>query len=73
MIRNCSACYIHVILEQICAGSLLTVKKSATFCEANEGKDNFLWMAKHSKYNAYNSFTDADNISGTALELDLEI
>lgn len=70
---NCSACHIHVILGQICAGCLLTVEKSTTFWKGKEAKGISLRMAKHSKCNIGNSPTGIYDVSGTEPEWDAEI
>lgn len=38
-----------------------------------EEKGIFLWREKHGKCSAYNSLSDVDNVSGTALGWDLEV
>lgn len=71
MRRNCSVCYIHVILGQICTGFFfLTGEKSSAFWEGKDAKSICSWVAKRWKCNVGNSPTGVYDASGTELEWD---
>lgn len=57
--------------EQVCAGSLLIVKKAAIFWKVK--KREFSIEGKTQQRAVCITLSDADNVSGTALGWDLEV